>query len=241
MSSMPKILIVDDEPEIVVSVSDVLNSFKFETITATDGKSGLIKAIEQSPDLIILDWMMKDYNGLDFTNDYRAQGYTTPILFLTARGDLPVYEIEVLRRGADDYMSKPFDPTLLVERVKNLLKRTKAPTTAPASGNTSNKHVYSDGELIIDYDAMQVYINNVSCDLTSNEFKLVQYLEQNAGRVCSRDELLSKVWNYAFSGDVRTVDVTVRRTRKKIEPNQPKYKYILTRRGSGYYFPKDLK
>lgn len=238
---MPKILIVDDEPEIVVSVSDVLNSFKFETITATDGKTGLVKAIEQSPDLIILDWMMKDYNGLDFTNDYRSQGYTTPILFLTARGDLPVYEIEVLRRGADDYMSKPFDPTLLVERVKNLLKRSKVTSDAPSHDGENNKHVYADGELVIDYDAMQVYINGVSCDLTSNEFKLVQYLEQNAGRVCSRDELLSKVWNYAFSGDVRTVDVTVRRTRKKIEPNQPKYKYILTRRGSGYYFPKELK
>ena len=236
---MPKILIVDDEPEIVTSVSDVLNSFKFDTICATDGKTGLVKAIEQSPDLIILDWMMKDYNGLDFTNDFRNQGYTTPILFLTARGDLPVYEIEVLRRGADDYMSKPFDPTLLVERVKNLLKRSKVTTQASSEGE-NNHHVYAGGELVIDYDAMQVYINGVSCDLTSNEFKLVQYLEQNAGRVCSRDELLSKVWNYAFSGDVRTVDVTVRRTRKKIEPNQPKYKYILTRRGSGYYFPKDL-
>ena len=238
---MAKILIVDDEPEIVASVSDVLTSFGFTTICNTDGKSGLQAAIDQSPDLIILDWMMKDYNGLDFTNDYRAAGYTTPILFLTARGDLPVYEIEVLRRGADDYMSKPFDPTLLVERVKNLLKRSKAPSSKEAPSADGNKHVYSDGELIIDYDAMQVYINGESCDLTSNEFKLVQYLEQNAGRVCSRDELLSKVWNYAFSGDVRTVDVTVRRTRKKIEPNQPKYKYIMTRRGSGYYFPKDLK
>ncbi len=236
---MAKILIVDDEPEIVASVSDVLSSFGFETINTTDGRTGIRMAMEQSPDLIILDWMMKDYNGLDFTNDFREKGYTTPILFLTARGDLPVYEIEVLRRGADDYMSKPFDPTLLVERVKNLLKRSKA-KDGDGVDQDSSKHVYSGGELIIDYDAQQVYINNVSCDLTSNEFKLVQYLESNAGRVCSRDELLSKVWNYAFSGDVRTVDVTVRRTRKKIEPNQPKYKYILTRRGSGYYFPKDL-
>ena len=236
---MAKILIVDDEPEIVASVSDVLSSFGFETINTTDGRTGIRMAMEQSPDLIILDWMMKDYNGLDFTNDFRQKGYTTPILFLTARGDLPVYEIEVLRRGADDYMSKPFDPTLLVERVKNLLKRSKA-KDGDGVDQDSSKHVYSGGELIIDYDAQQVYINNVSCDLTSNEFKLVQYLESNAGRVCSSDELLSKVWNYAFSGDVRTVDVTVRRTRKKIEPNQPKYKYILTRRGSGYYFPKDL-
>ena len=237
---MAKILIVDDEPEIVASVSDVLSSFGFDTVCATDGKSGLTIAEEQHPDLIILDWMIPEYSGLDFTNDFRNSGYTTPILFLTARGDLPVYEIEVLRRGADDYMSKPFDPTLLVERVKNLLKRTKSTASDKESTDDSSKHIYCDGELVIDTDAMQVYVNGISCDLTSNEFKLVQYLENNAGRVCSRDELLSKVWNYAFSGDVRTVDVTVRRTRKKIEPNQPKYKYILTRRGSGYYFPKDL-
>ena len=128
---MAKILIVDDEPEIVASVSDVLSSFGFDTVCATDGKSGLTIAEEQNPDLIILDWMMPEYSGLDFTNDFRNSGYTTPILFLTARGDLPVYEIEVLRRGADDYMSKPFDPTLLVERVKNLLKRTKSPASEP--------------------------------------------------------------------------------------------------------------
>lgn len=238
---MAKILIVDDEPEIVASVSDVLTSFGFSTICCTDGRSGLRAAIESEPDLIILDWMMPEYNGINFTTDFREQGYTTPILFLTARGKDHVYEIETLRRGADDYMSKPFDSTLLVERVKNLLKRTKATVAREDRKDSGNKHVYSDGELIIDYDAMQVFINGESCDLTTNEFKLVQYLEQNAGRVCSRDELLSKVWNYAFSGDVRTVDVTVRRTRKKIEPNQPKYKYIMTRRGSGYYFPKDLK
>jgi DNA-binding response OmpR family regulator len=182
--------------------------------------------------------MMPQLNGLQFTENLRKEGYDIPILFLTAKGMLTVYEIEALRRGADDYMPKPFDPTLLVERVKALLKRSSRSTGDSKPDNS--KHVYCDGELVIDYDAMQVLVNGESCDLTSNEFKLVQYLEQNAGRVCTRDELLTKVWNYAFSGDVRTVDVTVRRTRKKIEPNQPNYKYILTRRGSGYYFPKEF-
>lgn len=237
---MAKILIIDDEAEIIASVSDILSSFDFDTISSTDGKTGLKMAKEQSPDLIILDWMMKDYNGLQFTDDFRAAGYTTPILFLTARGDLPLYQIEALRSGADDYMAKPFDPGLLVERVKNLLKRASGSEGAGTDAESGSKHIYGGGELVIDFDAMQVFVNGESCDLTSNEFKLVQYLENNAGRVCTRDELLTKVWNYAFSGDVRTVDVTVRRTRKKIEPNQPKYKYILTRRGSGYYFPKDL-
>ncbi len=237
---MAKILIVDDEQEIVASVSEVLTSFGFVTIGATDGRAGLQSAIDNNPDLIILDWMMPEFNGLDFTKQYRAKGYNTPILFLTAVGSQAVYQVEALGNGADDYMSKPFDPTLLVARVKNLLRRSSNQETTVAPTQDTSKHVYCDGELVIDNDAMQVYVNGVSCDLTSNEFKLVQYLETNAGRVCSRDELLSKVWNYAFSGDVRTVDVTVRRTRKKIEPNQPKYKYILTRRGSGYIFPKDL-
>ncbi len=235
---MAKILIVDDEQQIVSSVSELLRSFGFETISATDAKDGYKKAMEQHPDLIVLDWMMPEYNGIDFTKDLRAGGYDTPILFLTGIGGYSTFEIEALRQGADDYMNKPFDPTLLVERIKTLLKRSKARTSD--SKNDSSKHVYNNGELVIDYDAMQVLIDGNSCDLTSNEFKLVQYLEQNAGRVCSRDELLSKVWNYAFSGDVRTVDVTVRRTRKKIEPNQTNYKYILTRRGSGYYFPKEF-
>ena len=237
---MAKILIVDDEHEIVASVAEVLTSFGFVTLGATDGLSGLQSAIDNKPDLIILDWMMPDFNGLDFLKQYRAKGYNTPILFLTAVGSQAVYQVEALGNGADDYMSKPFDPTLLVARVKNLLRRSNVSESESSTSSDSSKHVYCDGELVIDNDAMQVYVNGVSCDLTSNEFKLVQYLETNAGRVCSRDELLSKVWNYAFSGDVRTVDVTVRRTRKKIEPNQPKYKYILTRRGSGYIFPKDL-
>ena len=235
---MEKILIVDDEPQIVSSVSDVLGSFVFDTISSTDPKEGLRMAEEMAPDLIILDWMMPNMNGLQFTDELRKAGHDTPILFLTAKGDLKVYEIEALRRGADDYMPKPFDPTLLIERVKVILKRVKRGSADTKADNS--KHTYCNGELVIDYDAMQVLVNGVSCDLTSNEFKLVQYLEQNAGRVCTRDELLSRVWNYAFSGDVRTVDVTVRRTRRKIEPNQANYKYILTRRGSGYYFPKEF-
>ena len=101
---MEKILIVDDEPQIVSSVSDVLGSFGFETISSTDPKEGYKMAQEKAPDLIILDWMMPNYNGIQFTEDLRKEGYDTPILFLTAKGELSVYEIEALRRGADDYM-----------------------------------------------------------------------------------------------------------------------------------------
>lgn len=237
---MSKILIIDDEPQIVASVEDILSSIGFETITCTDGKTGFSIAVEKNPDLIILDWMMPEYSGLQFTNDYRREGYNTPILFLTARGDTAIFQVEALRQGADEYMSKPFDPSLLLARVNNLLKRCATNETAARSDDSSSTHSYCDGEFVIDFDAKQAFLNGVSCDLTCNEFKLVEYLEKNAGRVCDRDELLRQVWGYDFSSDVRTVDVTVRRTRKKVEPELPKTKYIMTRRGSGYYFPREF-
>ena len=240
---MSKILIVDDEQAIVDSIVDVLSSFGYETIYATDGREGYRMATELNPDLIILDWMMKDYNGLQFTEDFRNAKYNTPIIFLTAKGNDSDYQVEALRGGADDYLAKPFVPGVLVARVKAHLRRSSYMIEKASSKNEedSNRHVYCGGELIIDFDAMQAYRYDVSCDLTNREFQLLRYLESNAGRVCKRSELLNKVWEYDYLGDERTVDVTVRRTREKIEPDQTKFKYILTRRGSGYSFPKDLE
>ena len=185
--------------------------------------------------------MMPQYNGLQFLQDFRAQGYRTPIIFLTGKGDLPEYQVEALRDGADQFMSKPYNTTVLVETIRTLLRRSSYESSETRSTDSSNKHVYSDGELIIDGDAMQAYNHDVSCDLTNREFQLLQYLETNAGRVCSRSELLKQVWKYDFLGDERTVDVTVKRTRQKIEPDQKNFKYIMTRRGFGYFFPSDLK
>lgn len=239
---MAKILIVDDEKAICDSVADVLSSFGFETITSIDGKEGYELATTQSPDLIILDWMMKEFNGLQFTELFRKNGYSTPIIFLTARGDMTDYQVEALRIGADDYVSKPFVPGVLVARVKAQLRRSQMNDAATSkTEDDGNCHVYGNGELTIDFDAMQAYKNNVSCELTNREFQLLKYLETNAGRVCKRSELLNKVWEYDYLGDERTVDVTVRRTREKIEPDQQKFKYIITRRGTGYLFPKDVE
>ncbi len=240
---MSKILIVDDEKAIVDSIVDVLESFGFETIYATDGREGFKMATEQNPDLIILDWMMRDYNGLQFTDDFRSAKYKTPIMFLTARGEASDYQVEALRTGADDYLAKPFEPGVLVARVKALLRRSEYNADSGKSKDASegNRHVYCGGELIIDFDAMQAFKYEESCELTNREFQLLKYLESNAGRVCKRSELLNKVWEYDYLGDERTVDVTVRRTREKIEPDQHEFKYILTRRGSGYSFPKDLE
>ena len=239
---MAKILIVDDEQAIVDSIVDVLSSFGFETVSSTDGREGLKMATELNPDLIILDWMMKDYNGLQFTEDFRNAGFNTPIIFLTAKGNEPDYQVEALRMGADDYLAKPFVPGVLIARVKAHLRRASYSSDSDSSKKHTdeNRHVYCGGELIIDFDAMQAFRYETSCDLTNREFQLLKYLESNAGRVCKRSELLNKVWEYDYLGDERTVDVTVRRTREKIEPDQSKFKYILTRRGSGYSFPKDL-
>lgn len=240
---MSKILIVDDEQDIVDSIIDVLSSFGYETIYSTDGREGYKMATELKPDLIILDWMMKDYNGHQFTEDFRAANYSTPIIMLTARGNAADYQVEALRIGVDDYIAKPFIPGVLVARVKAQLRRASYASNSSSSNkdDIGNKHVYCGGELVIDFDAMQAFRYNVSCELTNREFQLLKYLESNAGRVCMRSELLNKVWEYDYLGDERTVDVTVRRTREKIEPDQTSFKYILTRRGSGYSFPKDLE
>ena len=238
---MAKILIVDDDISVVNSTADILKTYSFETISATDSREGYHLAVDESPDVIILDWMMPQYNGLQFLQDFRAQGFRTPIIFLTGKGDLPEYQVEALRDGADQFMSKPYNTTDLVETIRTLLRRSSYESNENRSSDSSNKHVYSDGELIIDGDAMQAYNHDVSCDLTNREFQLLQYLETNAGRVCSRSELLKQVWKYDFLGDERTVDVTVKRTRQKIEPDQKNFKYIMTRRGFGYFFPSDLK
>ena len=235
---MAKILIVDDEITLVNSTADMLRSFSFDVLTATSGKSGFEIAVREKPDVIILDWMMPDYNGLQFIEDYRNGGYQTQVLFLTGKGDLSPYQVEALRAGADDYMSKPYDPTVLVERLRAMIRRNDY--NKKRSVGESNRHEYCDGELIIDGDVMQAFKHEESCDLTNREFQLLQYLETNKGRVCSRSELLKQVWKFDFLGDERTVDVTIKRTRQKIEPDQKNFKYILTRRGFGYFFPSDL-
>ena len=238
---MAKILIVDDDASIVSAIADNLRTYSFDTMTATDSREGFKLAVAENPDVIILDWMMPGYNGLQFMQDYRAQSFTTPIIFLTGKGDLPEYQVEALRDGADYFMSKPYNPSVLIETVRTLMRRSGYDADSSAkTGTGANRHIYSDGELIIDCDAMQAFKHEESCNLTNREFQLLQYLEENKGRVCPRPELLKQVWKYDFLGDERTVDVTIKRTRQKIEPDQKNFKYILTRRGFGYFFPKDL-
>ena len=235
---MSKILIVDDDPAVVNSTADMLSAFSFDVITSTDPRKGFEMATSQAPDVIILDWMMPGYSGMQFVSDFRKQGYQTPVLFLTGKGELDTDQVEALRAGADDYLAKPCSAQLLRERIRAMIRRSEY--NSKKTDNTSNRHVYCGGELIIDGDQMQAFKHEVSCDLTNREFQLLQYLEQNCGRVCPRSKLLKQVWKFDFLGDERTVDVTIKRTRQKIEPDQKNFKYILTRRGFGYFFPNDL-
>lgn len=237
-----KILVVDDDQVLLDTVVSFLKNFDYEVSFSSNPREGYKMAMEKAFDLIILDWMMPEYSGLQFTEDYRRAGKKTPIFFLTAKGNVDELHIEALRIGADDYITKPFQSSVLLAKIKAVFRRAGYVVAGDnSSSKKKGKKIYCDGELIIDRDAMQVYKNGISCNLTNREFQLIDHLERNAGRVCSREELLSEIWNYAYIGDGRTVDVTVRRTREKVEPNPKETKYIETRRGQGYKFPGDLE
>lgn len=236
---MTKILIIDDDNQIVTGTSEILDSAGYEVMSATSAKQGYEMAVAQSPDIILLDWMMPEMSGMQFLEKYRQEGFQTPVIMLTGKGDEATYESLALDGGADVYIPKPYNASALLSQIKALKRRLEYNDNR--GKESANRRVYCDGELIIDNDAMQAYKHEESCDLTNREFQLLQYLEENAGRVCSRGELLKQVWKYDFLGDERTVDVTIKRTRQKIEPDQKYFKYILTRRGFGYFFPNDLK
>src|SRR5665647_77569 len=227
-----KILIVDDEPNIVDILKANLEREGYTTITASDGAMGLEMGISMKPDLILLDCMLPRMDGFDVCRKLRLQT-NVPILMLTAKSE-EIDKVLGLELGADDYITKPFSVREVLARVKAQLRRM---SLAENELSDSSK-LLTFGELEIDTDAYQVRLGEKILELTLREFELVRFLAQNAGQVFSRETLLEKVWGYEYYGDVRTVDVTVRRTREKLEPDQSNYRYILTKRGVGYYFDK---
>ncbi len=227
-----KILIVDDEPNIVDILKANLEREGYATITATDGATGLEMGISMKPDLILLDCMLPRMDGFDVCRKLRLQT-NIPILMLTAKSE-EIDKVLGLELGADDYITKPFSVREVLARVKAQLRR----MSLAESEISDNSKMLKFGELEIDTDAYQVRRAGNVLELTLREFELVRFLAQNAGQVFSREALLEKVWGYEYYGDVRTVDVTVRRTREKLEPDQSNYRYILTKRGVGYYFDK---
>ncbi len=228
-----KILIVDDEPNILDILKANLEREGYTTYTAADGVTALEMGISVKPDLILLDCMLPRMDGFDVCRRLRQQT-NIPILMLTAKSE-EIDKVLGLELGADDYITKPFSVREVLARVKAQLRR----MSLAESEVTDSSKVLTFGALEIDMDAYQVRLNGKVLELTLREFELVRFLAQNAGQVFSRETLLEKVWGYEYYGDVRTVDVTVRRTREKLEPDQNNYCYILTKRGVGYYFDKN--
>jgi two-component system response regulator VicR len=227
-----KILIVDDEHNIVDILKANLEREGYQTIAAYDGAQALDMGLNQKPDLILLDCMLPKIDGFDVCRKLRQQT-NVPILMLTAKSE-EIDKVLGLELGADDYITKPFSVREVLARVKAQLRRV---SLTDLEGD--HQKVLTFGDLEIDQEAYQVCRRGEVIELTLREFELVRFLAQNAGQVFSREALLEKVWGYEYFGDVRTVDVTVRRTREKLEPDQHNYRYILTKRGVGYYFDKN--
>jgi len=221
------ILIVDDEKNIVDILSFNLKKEGFDIVAAYDGRAALAQYSECKPDLILLDVMLPLLDGFDVCRRIRAGDRKTPIIMLTAREE-ETDKVLGLDLGADDYITKPFSLRELQARVKANIRRTDAHAEAQSSGKTEG--------LVIDAARYDVFINGQGAELTQREFELVSFLSASPGKVFSREELLHDVWQYEYFGDLRAVDVAVRRLREKIEEDPGQPRYVMTKRGVGYYF-----
>jgi len=228
-----KILVIDDEKPIVDLISFNLKKEGHEILEAFDGEDGYNKALSMKPDLILLDVMLPKMDGFTVCRKLREK-IQTPIIMITAKEE-EVDKVLGLELGADDYMTKPFGIRELMARVKANLRRSDIEVLASA---TSSDDEVQYGNLTINLTRYEVQKNGKILELTLREFELLKFLAQYAGQVFSREALLEKVWGYEYYGDMRTVDVTVRRLREKIEDDSAEPTYIMTKRGVGYYFKK---
>lgn len=224
------VLVVDDEQNIINIIAFNLKKEGYEVLTAGDGEEAVEIVEKHQPDLILLDIMMPKMDGYEACRKIREK-YNIPIIMLTARAE-ELDKVLGLEMGADDYVTKPFGTRELIARVKANLRRSVVKNEpAVEKGN-----VLKFGKLEIDLDKFEARKDGKVLELTYREFELLKFLAQNLRQVFSRETLLEKVWGYEYYGDVRTVDVTVRRLREKIEDNPGKPEYIITKRGVGYSF-----
>jgi two-component system alkaline phosphatase synthesis response regulator PhoP len=224
-----KVLLVEDEPGLILTLTDRLESEGFAVETAADGESGERRAISGDFDLIILDVMLPKKNGLDVCRDLRRQNVSTPILMLTARGET-IDKVLGLKLGADDYLTKPFEVLELLARIEALLRR------SPQKNQNSQNETYNFGSVSIDFRRAEVRKDGLPVELSALEFKLLQHLIEHRGKMLSRDELLDEVWGYDATPTTRTVDVHIAWLRQKLEPNPRRPQYIITVHGLGYKF-----
>ena len=228
------VLIVEDEQSIVDILSFNLTKEGYDTLEALDGPTGLQLALEQNPDLVLLDLMLPGMSGFDVCKEIRAAGSAVPIVMLTAREeeDDKVLGLEL---GADDYITKPFKNRELMARVKANIRRVSmaapAPAPEPSPGTALGQRVQADEE------RATIYKDGVPLDLTQREYDLIRFLAARPGKIFSREALMEHVWNYeGYVGDVRAVDVAIRRLREKLEDDPAAPVFIKTKRGMGYYF-----
>jgi DNA-binding response OmpR family regulator len=222
-----KILIVEDEPNMVAGLRDNFEFEGFQVATALDGLEGLEQALRISPDLVILDVMMPKMSGLDVCKQLKAKRPSVPIIMLTARGQ-EVDKVVGLELGADDYVTKPFSIRELLARVKAVLRRAK---TVP-----KEQERYSFGQVEVDLKSCQVLRSGEAMDFSSKEFELLKYFLCHPGETLSRDRLLEEVWGYDRFPTTRTVDAHIVRLRQKVEPKPDEPRFILTVHGTGYKF-----
>ena len=228
-----RILIVEDEKNIVDILSFNLSKEGYETLEAYDGEAGLQLALEQNPDLILLDLMLPKMNGFDVCRSLRRENRSTPVIMLTAREE-ETDKVLGLELGADDYITKPFSMRELLARVKSNIRRTEMLAGAAMQSNANRLEL---GRIQVDLDAMLVYKDGEALDLTQREYELVKTLASSRGQAVSRESLMEQVWNYdGYVGDVRAVDVAIRRLREKLEDDPAAPEFIVTRRGLGYAF-----
>ena len=226
-----KILIVDDEHAIVDILRYNLEKNGYETICAYDGTEGLNIARQADPDLILLDIMLPGTDGFEVCRTLRDEGNNVPIIMITAREE-ETDKVFGLELGADDYITKPFSMREVVARVRTNIRR----ASSQAAAAESSGNVIQFREIELDLDRHSVSKNGKELDLTQREYELIKFFMQNPGKVISREELMTQVWQYDYFGEMRTGDVAVRRLREKLEDSPADPVYVLTKRGMGYYF-----
>ncbi len=224
---MAKILIVEDEPNMVAGLRDNFEYEGYEVISAPDGVAGLERALKEAPDLVILDVMMPRMSGLDVCKQLKSKRPSVPIIMLTARGQ-EVDKVVGLELGADDYVTKPFSIRELLARVKAVLRRAH---TVPKEQDR-----YAFGDVEVNLRSCQVSRQGKAMDFSSKEFELLKFFLCHPGETLSRDRLLEEVWGYGRFPTTRTVDAHIVRLRQKIEPRPAEPRFILTIHGTGYKF-----
>ena len=228
-----KVLIVDDERAIVDILKYNLEKNGMTAVCAYDGGEGLRLARESGPDVILLDAMLPVMDGFEVCRTLRAEGNNVPIIMITAREE-ETDKVFGLELGADDYITKPFSMREVVARVRTNMRRAVA--MAPQSAPEPSGDQLRAKDLVIDKARHAVFKDGKEIELTQREYELILYLAENPGKVISREELMSRVWQYDYYGDLRAVDVAIRRLREKLEPNPSEPEYVMTKRGAGYYF-----